>query len=288
MVRRSGQSSTTPVDSLAWKSPQHLYSRIIVAGGGGGALYYVNKGEDGFGEGGNGGGSDTNWKGGDGVFNDNGQGGELDRGGWGGIVVHWYYDYGVYPNGNHYFRNNATNWHYRAKIYDDGPYAGGYSCLDGMFGEGGPYSYQIQGDGCGGGGWYGGGPGGEMGPNGSGAGGSSFLWTDKVTVGGRTLASYYDVTSSVKSSPYVTNATNPATTEAGGGGDPEFFNAPSIKYPQYVPGNSKYKTNYNTASNNSTGFPYFTEVVTADSGARAGDGKAIITAVEIDDVQPTE
>lgn len=287
MILGGRSSRSVAVDSLAWKSPQHLYSRIIVAGGGGGALYYVNKGEDGYGDGGNGGGADTNWKGGDGVFNDNGQGGELDRGGWGGVVVHWYYNYGTYPGtSTNYFRLGQATFHYEASIYDDGPYAGGYSCLDGMFGEGGGYTYQIQGDGCGGGGWYGGGPGGEMGPNGSGAGGSSFLWTNKVSVGGRTLASYYDVTSSVKSSAYVTDATTPATVSAGGGGNPEFFNAPSLKYPAYVPGNSKYKANYNTSDNTSTGFPYFTEVVTADAGAHAGDGKAVITAYEIDDVQP--
>jgi len=254
MVRREGQTSTTSVDSLAWKSPAHLYSRIIVAGGGGGALYYDSAGDGkGFGDGGDGGGSLSNWKGLNGLFNDYGQGGELDRGGYGGIISNWRIGTSTGTNGS--FIMN----HERASVYDDGPYGGGYSCYDGMFGEGGSYTFQTQGDGCGGGGWYGGGAAGEYAANGSGAGGSSFLWTDddEMIVNGMRLYEYY----SKRSDLYSVDNT--------------YFSAPSDKYPSYIPSTDSSSSNY---------IPFFSEVVTADAGARAGDGKAMITAVELDDV----
>ena len=239
------------IPALAWKSPAHLYSRILVAGGGGGALYYASS-EAGFGDGGDGG----VWKGKDGLFNDLGSGGEMYRGGYGGRLEHWI----LTPN-------TRPMWH-DFIVYLDGPYAGGISCTDGMFGEGGNYTKTDQGDGSGGGGWYGGGAAGESGPNGSGGGGSSFVWIDTVKVDGQTLASYYDV--AAKDLKTQTNS--------------NFFDAPSSICPQYVPGNSKYKVGYNTSDNKSPGFPYFKEIVIADPGARAGDGKAMITAVELDDV----
>ena len=254
-----GRSSrSVVVDSLAWKSPEHLYSRIIVAGGGGGALYYASGNDgNGFADGGDGGA----WKGGNGLFNDYGYGGELDRGGLsGGNSSSWY---NQAKASNSYARGSALS-HSTAKIYDDGPWAGGYSGYDGMFGEGGGYTMGQQGDGCGGGGWYGGGAGSEAGANGSGAGGSSFMWTDKVIVDGIALAAYYTKTSDFKNNAIVNYTAN------GFWGDPDYYNAPSLKYPDIVPTTAK--------------ISYFTEVVTADSGVRAGDGKAMITAVEIDDI----
>ena len=246
MALGSRTSRSVPVDSLAWKSPQHLYSRIIVAGGGGGGLYYDSPGDGkGFGDGGDGGA----YIGGNGLFNDHGNGGELDHGGYGGVAY------------SYWLNNDATRTitPTKAEVYDDGPYAGGWSCSDGMFGEGGYYTCTLEGNASGGGGWYGGGAAGQSGANGSGGGGSSYLWTSS-------FATYYTTESTMKSRANV-----------------DFFNAPSKKQPNYWPGNSKYKSNYNTTDNTSPGFPYLSEV-TADAGARAGDGKAMITAVELDDV----
>lgn len=246
MALGNRSSITEAVDSLAWKSPKHLYSRIIVAGGGGGGLYYDSPGDGkGFGDGGDGGA----YQGGDGLFNDHGNGGELDHGGYGGVV----YSYWINNDAD-----TRTNTPTKAAVYDDGPYAGGWSCSDGMFGEGGYYTCTPEGNASGGGGWYGGGAAGQSGANGSGGGGSSYLWTS-------TLAKYYTTNSTMKSKANV-----------------DFFNAPATIQPDYWPGNTKYKSNYNTTDNTSTGFPYLTEV-TADKGARAGDGKAMITAIELDD-----
>lgn len=204
--------SGTAIDSMCWKSAEHLYSRIIVAGGGGGAIYYDSASDGkGFGDGGDGGA----YVGGDGLFNDHGNGGTLSSGGMGGIKYHKESDGTLY---------NGRDQRY---IYLDGPQDGGMSGMDGMFGEGGYFTCICEGNGCGGGGWYGGGSAGQAGPNGSGGGGSSYLWCND-------LASYYP------------NSTHKPSTEF-----------------------------------------YLTEVI-ADKGARAGDGKAMITAVELDDVCVTK
>ena len=233
-----------PVNYLAWKSPEHLYSRIIVAGGGGGGLYYDSSGDGkGFGDGGDGGA----YVGVDGLFNDYGLGGQMDRGGYGGKNYNWQIQNS--SSGN-------TMTHALAKsFYDVGPYAGGWSGTDGMFGEGGYYVHVTEGNGCGGGGWYGGGAAGQGAANGSGGGGSSFLWTSDLAV-------WYDRAPTLAHPELVT-------------ADASFFNAPSTKYPNYVPQTSD--------TSKDTYFPYMTEVI-VDAGARAGDGKAMITAVELDDV----
>lgn len=237
-------STSVAVDSLAWKSPQHLYSRIIVAGGGGGGVYYDSDSDGkGFGDGGDGGA----YIGGDGLFNDHGNGGLMDRGGYGGIKNNWFLNYTYQA-----MRPSLTN-----KTYNDGPYAGGWSCSDGMFGEGGYFCLFGESNGCGGGGWYGGGAAGQEGANGSGGGGSSFLWTSD-------LAQWYTTA--------ATELKNYEKTIAWGGGT--FFDAPATKYPNFVPSSSSTSPNY---------FPYMTEYI-KDSGAHAGDGKAMITAVELDDV----
>ena len=248
-----GYNASTPVAELAWKSPQHLYSRIIVAGGGGGALYYDSDGDGkGFADGGDGGA----WKGGDGVFNDIGYGGQMNQGGFGGSATNWYLKNAT---------GGSTIDHSRATIYDDGPYAGGFSCYDGMFGEGGGYTMTMQGNGCGGGGWYGGGAGGESGANGSGAGGSSFMWTDKASETDRNGANskplYQYYTTTAESGVYAK--------------DNSYFAAPATKYPSIVPSTNTSSANY---------IPFFSEVVTTDAGANAGNGKAVIIAVELDDV----
>lgn len=231
-------SSSVAVDSLAWKSPEHLYSRIIVAGGGGGGLYYDSSGDGkGFGDGGDGGA----YKGGDGLFNDHGNGGELDHGGYGGVV------YSYWLNNDAATRTNTPT---KAAFYDDGAYTGGWSCSDGMFGEGGYYTCTPEGSACGGSGWYGGGGAGQANANGSGGGGSSYLWT-------AANAKYYTQDSSMKTLANVS-----------------FFDAPNKKYPAYVPSSISTNNNY---------FPYMTEYI-LDAGANAGDGKAMITAVELDDV----
>lgn len=169
-----------PIDSLNWKSPEHLYSRIIVAGGGGGALHY--EGETSsvylpYADGGDGGA----YIGGNGKGQDYGTGGQLNCGGYGGILYN--------PNApNHVafadpIQYQFTFAKYYAK-YVDGPHTGGWSGTDGIFGEGGFYTCLDEGNGCGGGGWFGGGAAGQQGVNGSGAGGSSYLWCPD-------MASYY-------------------------------------------------------------------------------------------------
>ena len=228
--------------TIDWKSAKHLYSRILVAGGGGGAINYESQG--GYGDGGAGGA----WKGIDGIYYDWGDGGEMDRGGYGGILRGW-----------NTKDKGTTSMTHNYIVYTDGPYAGGYSCSDGMFGEGGYYTQPAQGAGMGGGGWYGGGSGGEVSSNGSGGGGSSFMWTDQESVDGRTLASYYDKASDLISI------------------DANFFKAPSAKYPDYIPSQHK------TPSGKS--FPYFSKVVTKDAGVNAGDGWAKITLVDLDEDQ---
>ena len=186
----------------------------------------------------------------------------MDRGGFGGVgSQNWY------RKGN----LSATITHPLAKVYDDGPYAGGYSCYDGMFGEGGYFTQPEQGAGCGGGGWYGGGAGGEVGSNGSGGGGSSFIWTNLITVkkaqrkarpaGGAdgesvTMANLYDT---IDEDYQAHNGVAPTITKT--------------SYQNYRP----------TTNRAGTGIycPYFKSVTSQDSGANGGDGWAKITLIEI-------
>ena len=291
---------------LQWKNPAHLFSRIIVAGGGGGGLYYDSN--NAFGDGGDGGA----WEGTQGLFDDSGEGGHMNAPGRGGIALNWNMKN---QDGNKIWARNdnrtseyngantGTNWH-TDMVYMDGGYAGGYSCTDGLFGEGGYSTQSAQGCGGGGGGWYGGGAGGESGNNGCGGGGSSFMWTDKVTAK-RYISSYrlnsmvnavYRCYSNYEASEvpmyklYDTidadwvNYNNCIT----GGNGTAFPNSPqtppahirAANYYKFMPTNSSV-----TARSGGIQCPFFHEVVTKDAGVNAGDGWAKITLVEIDDEQ---
>ena len=140
---------------LAWRSDEHLYSRIIVAGGGGGALYYYDSSEGrGFADGGEGGA----YEGGDGNFNDIGYGGKMDRGGLSGYKSNWYENHnGSNGSNSGYWSSTQLSQLDVQKVYYTGPYAGGWVTSDGMFGEGGYTAYISEGNASGGGGWYGGG-----------------------------------------------------------------------------------------------------------------------------------
>ena len=91
------------------------------------------------------------------------------------------------------------------------------------------------------------------------------MWTDKVSVTDRNnqnstpLYQYY--TTTAESGVYAK--------------DNSYFAAPATKYPGYVPSTDTSDSNY---------IPFFSEVVTADAGANAGNGKAMIIVVELDDV----
>lgn len=189
-----------PSNWYDWKSSAHLYSRIIVAGGGGGALHYRGEG-DGYADGGEGG----DWEGGNGKVisggTDYGEGGKLNRGGYGGVT------------GNTQVNPNAsTRWYEYGyfKAYDSR--RGGWSCTDGIFGEGGYFTLAGEGNGNGGGGWYGGGAGGQNGSNSSGGGGSSYAWCEE-------LASYYPSgkSSKVTTSFYLTDVQKEGGANAGNG-----------------------------------------------------------------------
>ena len=297
------------VVGVSWKNPAHLFSRIIVAGGGGGGLYYDSS--NAFGDGGDGGA----WEGKQGLYIDCGEGGHMNAPGRGGIELNWNMTNetsgakiwarddgrtGEYASGG----GTGTNWHSDI-VYMDGPYAGGYSATDGMFGEGGYSTQSAQGCGGGGGGWYGGGSGAEGSSNGTGGGGSSFIWTDQVnvqryvrstrsnaTVGGVYVSkSYYEAgqvpmyklydtinSDWVSYNKCTTGANlkvpNPTTP-------PSHIDA--TKYYNFMPTNATAK---NSRGNNSgIDCPFFHEIITKDAGANAGDGWAKITLVEIDDEQ---
>ena len=277
-----------------WKSGAHLYSRIIVAGGGGGAIYY--KGEGGYGSGGDGGA----FVGGDGNWYDNGQGGQMDRGGLGGFMkngtsnVNSKCNWKINPN------NSNTSWttqtmRHQMSFYPDGPFAGGYSCSDGMFGEGGYYTQTRQGCGAGGGGWYGGGSGGEQSSNGSGGGGSSFLWCDenvtKSAKGGNsatvTMYTLYD-TIEADWDNYVTWLPSGQTSTGNWTLDTEAVrNAYKNTYLKFSE-NQKYMPT--TDKNHSVrkdhnNYIELIKKVTAESGVNPGDGWARITLVKIDEDQ---
>lgn len=301
---------------VQWKNPAHLFSRIIVAGGGGGGLYYDSSGA--YGDGGVGGA----WEGTAGLRNDRGEGGHMNAGGRGGVALNWNMTNGSgtkiwarddgrtgeYASGG----GTGTNWR-SDMVYMDGAWAGGYSCSDGLFGEGGYSTQSAQGCGGGGGGWYGGGSGGEASSNGTGGGGSSFLWTDQVNVkrydytrltgsyetdGVDCTTTYYEsgtipmyklyntINSDwVKYNKCITGAAikvaNPTTP-------PDHLNA--TKYYQFMPTNETANATRNEGEGKGLGIecPFFDEVVTKDAGANAGDGWATIKLVEIDEDQPEE
>ena len=266
-----------------WKSVAHLYSRIIVAGGGGGGIYYEYEG--GYGNGGDGGA----WAGEDGKWFDYGQGGKMDRGGWGGMVQSWK----VAPT------NSNTSWEMQTSrhqmiFYPEGPFCGGYSCTDGMFGEGGNYTQTRQGAGCGGGGWYGGGSGGEQSSNGSGGGGSSYLWST-ITVtksesrgnASATMASLYDDIESDWDA-YVTYLPSGQTSTGNWTLDTESvrnaYKTNILKIESGKPYMPTTSSTHPTRKGHNNVIPYMT-LVTADQGANPGDGWAKITLVQIDEDQ---
>ena len=262
-----------------WKSKEHLYSRVIVAGGGGGGIYY--QAEGGYGNGGDGGA----WIGENGKWYDVGEGGQMERPGYGGA-----YRYGWKMNSplnSTTSWNNGTTRHHHIRYYD-GPYAGGYSCSDGMFGEGGNYTQTRQGCGAGGGGWYGGGSGGEDASNGSGAGGSSFLWSTikvrKSSTSGNnaevTMASLYDTIES------DWNAYQSYRSSEGGNFTAETTNFATEfgAYSTFEPYMPTTSSTHSTRKNHNNVIPYMT-LVTADQGANPGDGWATIQLVQIDEDQ---
>lgn len=288
----------TSLRRLDWKSNAHLYSRIIVAGGGGGSIAYASS--NGFGDGGDGGA----WRGLNGAFNDYGEGAEMNRGGFGGNLFNWvlspsvdnssclsgtttgtYYYYYNYPNGP---RGTTDDEKYKAEqggtmfhsyvVYLDGPYAGGYSCTDGAFGEGGYVTQPEQGIGGGGGGWYGGGAGGEVNANGSGGGGSSFIWTDQVKVRKsnrvRRTDPNYEGSEVTMASLYDTIDEDFDSYTGVSGSTPSHKNKNAYK---------KYKPTTNEAVTAGNGIycPYFESVPVHDSGANGGDGKAMITLISL-------
>ena len=183
--------------NLAWDSPEHLFSRIIVAGGGGGAMYYP--GETGYYDGGYGGGGSllgtSTWTGGegDGYYTARGRGGSLSQ----GYDVRLYYCM-IEANKTNLIKqsgitekktvDNVTTGDYDYDTYfEDAP-------LTPVFGKGGSCYWTntaYEGVGAGGGGWYGGGGGSGWLSNGAGSGGSSYAWTDQVTYDGTPLCDFY-------------------------------------------------------------------------------------------------
>ena len=262
-----------------WKSAAHLYSRIIVAGGGGGAIYY--KGEGGYGSGGNGGA----FTGGNGNWNDWGEGGQMDRGGYGGYGLQ---GWKKSPNNSTTSWNGGTTRHHHI-VYLDGPFAGGFSCSDGMFGEGGNYTQTRQGCGAGGGGWYGGGSGGEQSSNGSGGGGSSFLWsTEKVTKstsGGSAVVEMHTLYDTIETDwnnylEYLAGNSNSGNWAYENTSFSAQFGAIS-NFQKYMPTTDK---NHSVRKGNNN-YMELIKKVTADPGVNPGDGWARITLVKIDEDQ---
>lgn len=152
-------------NSTTWKTYEHLFTRILVAGGGGGAIYY--SAESTAGDGNAPGGDAEIWEGEHGGGDDRGFGGGMNHGGCCGV-----------RNGFDGRWSNASNQFSLA-------YDGLHGCMagsEGVFGEGGFYWLLDEGNGMGGGGWFGGGSASHLGNNGSGGGGSSYAWTDEIKV----------------------------------------------------------------------------------------------------------
>ena len=164
--------------NTTWRNAKHLLTRIIVAAGGGGALYYEH--EKGTANGTGGGAWEASTMPTTTTMTDPGEGGKLDRGGKGGT--------------------GSSQVTTQTGAHDGRTTGGAGSC--GIFGDGGYWCCVEEGGGAGGGGWYGGGSCGQSAANGSGAGGSSYAWTDeKVSETNETkLSEYYPTASSLVSS----------------------------------------------------------------------------------------
>lgn len=262
-----------------WKSKEHLYSRIIVAGGGGGGVFYADEG--GFGNGGNGGA----WTGTVGLWYDYGEGGQMDRAGHGGCINNWK----TSPMNSTTSWNNGTSRHQHI-VYLDGPFAGGYSCSDGMFGEGGNYTQTRQGCGAGGGGWYGGGSGGEQSSNGSGGGGSSYLWStltvsksDSGSGASVTMASLYD---SIETdwNNYLRYLPSGTSNSGNWAYEDTSFSQQFGAISNYIPYMPTVDPNHTSRTGHNNYVPYMS-LVTADAGVNSGDGWAKITLVDLDEDQ---
>lgn len=173
-------NASSVTSNTEWNTPEHMLTRIIVAGGGGGALYYTR--ETGTANGTNGGAWEAGTMTITGNMTDPGEGGKINMGGNGGIAT----DRSTYAAYTVPFDGRPTGW----------------SGSNGIFGDGGYWYCVEEGGGAGGGGWYGGGAAGQSAANGSGAGGSSYAWTDGVTVNGSKLSAHYPTASSLANDTY--------------------------------------------------------------------------------------
>lgn len=218
-----------------WYTAEHLLTRIIVAGGGGGALYYTR--ETGTANGTGGGAWEAETMATTSTMTDPGEGGKINRGGFGGI-----------------YQTNRSTYASYTTPYDSRPT--GWSGSDGIFGDGGYWYCVEEGGGAGGGGWYGGGSCGQSSANGSGAGGSSYAWTDGVSLNGKALSTYYPKATELANDTYYS-----------------IFNNSSVKNPnEDARGFSKLTDCSATANGNGT-----------DDSGESLDGKAKITCVSITD-----
>ena len=210
----------------------------------------------------------------------------MERGGYGGMVQSW--KVAPWNSPTSWVNGTTRNQHI---FYKDGPFAGGYSCTDGMFGEGGNYSQTRQGAGAGGGGWYGGGSGGEQSSNGSGGGGSSYLWstinvTKSSTSGGSasvTMASLYDTIDSDWNA-YLRYLPSGQSNSGNWAYENTSFAAEYGAISNYQPYMPTTDANHSVRKEHNNYIPYMT-LVTADAGANPGDGWAKITLVQIDEDQ---
>ena len=267
-----------------WKSAAHLYSRVMVAGGGGGGIYYLN--ENGYGNGGDGGA----WTGENGKWFDYGEGGQMDRGGRGGMIQNWK----TSPTNSPTTWRNQTMRH-QMIYYLEGPFAGGYSCTDGMFGEGGNYTQTRQGCGAGGGGWYGGGSGGEQSSNGSGGGGSSFVWSEmsvtKSSANSSSSVKMYTLYDTIESdwNGYLKMTPDHTGRQSNWHDGDDAYETTSFaaqfgnisNFQPYMPTTD---ASHSTRKDHNNVINYFTNVK-ADQGANQGDGWATIRLVQIDEDQ---
>ena len=228
-------NATTETSNTNWNTAEHLLTRIIVAGGGGGSHYYQR--ETGTANGTSGGAWEAGTMTITGNMTDPGEGGKIDRGGLAGVAT---VDRSTYAS--------------QTTPYDSRPC--GWSGSDGIFGDGGYWYCVEEGGGAGGGGWYGGGSCGQSSANGSGAGGSSYAWTDGVTIRNKKLSEYYPKASDLANTTYYS-----------------IYNGSSVQNPnQNARGFSKLTNCSATADANGT-----------DDASQSLDGKAKITCISIVD-----
>ena len=230
-------NSDVESNNTTWRNAEHFLTRIIVAGGGGGALFYER--EKGTANGTSGGAWEAVTMPTTTTMTDPGEGGKLDRGGKGGT--------------------GSSQGTSQTTAYDGRTTGGAGSC--GIFGDGGYWCCVEEGGGSGGGGWYGGGSCGQSAANGSGAGGSSYAWTDNVTFNNKKLSEYYPTASSLVASA-VSN---------------------SNYYNLFV------NCGVKNPNEDNRGFKKLTEVTSAESAWGTSnddselDGKATITCVSVTD-----